>query len=39
MLERKKSSVFKRKGFLKGNDDIENLSSKAEENNSEIDGI
>ena len=39
MLERKKSSVFKRKGFVIGNDEIEIQSSEAEEKNSEIDGI
>ena len=39
MLERKKSSVFKRKGFVIGNDDSENPASKPDEENSEIDGI
>ena len=39
MLERKKSSVFKRKGFVIGNDDSENPASKADEENSEIDGV
>ena len=37
MLERKKSSVFKRKGVIE-NDDIENQASQAEED-SDIDGI
>ena len=38
MLERKKSSVFKRKGVVIENDDIENQSSQAEED-LDINGI